>query len=256
MESFDVKIIRKGVEEKASRQVSEEVPLTIDVNGEELVTLLCSPANLKDLVYGFLYTSGFIGDASDVKNLIIDQDRWKASVEIAEGGMSEKMLFKRIYTSGCGKGVIFHNPLDVMQRVRIPDGFSIHSEKIDEFMKIFQSSYQERKETRGVHSSALADEYNILIFKDDIGRHNAMDKVIGEALYRQIDFSDKVILTSGRISSEILSKVLRCQIPVMVAAGAPTNQAVKFARNVNLTVVGLARGNIMCIFSGEERIVC
>ncbi|MBM4272750.1 MAG: hypothetical protein FJ139_11440 [Deltaproteobacteria bacterium] len=113
----------------------------------------------------------------------------------------------------------------------------------------------EHKETRGVHSSALADGNEILIFRDDIGRHNAIDKVIGEALCRGFELEDKLILTSGRISSEILSKALRCRIPVIVAAGAPTNQAVKMAKNVNLTVAGLARGNIMCIFSGEERIV-
>jgi len=255
MESFDITLIKGGERDKAFHPVSEEIPLTIEINGNELATLLCSPADLKELVYGFLYTSGFIGDASDVKTLVIDQDRWKAAVEIAESGMSEKMLFKRIYTSGCGKGVIFHNPLDVMQRTRIPDGFSVNNQRITGLMKMFQTASSEHKETRGVHSSALADADDVLFFKDDIGRHNAMDKVIGEALYRRIDFSDKMILTSGRISSEILSKVLRCRIPIIVAAGAPTNQAVKFARNVNLTVVGLARGNTMFIFSGDERIV-
>ena len=255
METFMTAVIKKGVREKTSRRVSEEIPLTIEVNGNELVTLLVSPGDLENLVYGFLYNSGFIEQASDVKGLIIDRDRWKASVKIAGEGISKEMLFKRIYTSGCGKGVIFHNPLDVVHRVRMPDGFSIGHGKIEELMGIFQTGSSEHKETRGVHSSALADTKEILILRDDIGRHNAIDKVIGEALCRGLGFEDKIILTSGRVSSEILSKILRCRIPVIVAAGAPTNQAVKLARNVNLTVVGLARGSIMCIFSGDERIV-
>ncbi len=206
MEPFDIIVIRKGIRERLSRRVSEEIPLTIEVNGNELVTLLSSPGDLENLVHGFLFSSGFIEEASDVKSLIIDRDRCKAAVKLAGDGISEDMLAKRIYTSG-------------------------------------------------FHSSALADGKNILIFRDDIGRHNAIDKVIGEALCRGLEFENKMILTSGRVSSEILSKLLRCRIPIIVAAGAPTNQAVKLARNVNLTVVGLARGSIMCIFSGEERIV-
>ena len=141
------------------------------------------------------------------------------------------------------------------QRVRLPDGFTVDYRKIEEYVGMFQTKSPEHKETRGVHSSALADGKDILVFRDDIGRHNAIDKVIGEALCRGLEFENKMILTSGRVSSEILSKLLRCRIPIIVAAGAPTNQAVKLAKNVNLTVVGLARGSIMCIFSGEERIV-
>jgi len=255
METFTTTVIKKGVREKTTRRISEEIPLTIEVNGNELVTLLASPGDMENLVYGFLYNSGFIEQASDVKSLIIDQDRWKAAAKLAGEGISEEILFKRIYTSGCGKGVIFHNPLDVIHRVRMPDGFTVDHSKIEEFMGVFQTSSSEHRETRGVHSSALADGNEILICRDDIGRHNAIDKVIGEALCRGIGFDDKIILTSGRVSSEILSKILRCRIPVIVAAGAPTNQAVKLANNVNLTIVGLARGSIMCIFSGEERIV-
>jgi len=254
METFDVTVIKNGLREKTSRRVSEEISLIIDVNGNEVVTLLASPCDLENLVYGCLYNSGFIGKASDVKSLVIDRDRWKAAAELVREGLTEDMLFKRIHASA-GKGVILHNPLDVSHRVRMSDGFTVDHKKVEEFVGIFQTASSEHKETRGVHSGALADGKDILIFRDDIGRHNAIDKVIGEALCRGLEFENKMILTSGRVSSEILSKMLRCRIPIIVAAGAPTNQTVKLARNVNLTVVGLARGSIMSIFSGEERIV-
>ena len=140
MEPFDITVIKKGIRERLSRRVSEEIPLTIEVNGSELVTLLSSPGDLENLVHGFLFNSGFIEEASDVKSLIIDRDRWKAAVKLAGDGISEEMLFKRIYTSGCGKGVIFHNPLDVMNRVRLPDGFTVDYKKIEEFMGMFQTS--------------------------------------------------------------------------------------------------------------------
>jgi FdhD protein len=100
----------------------------------------------------------------------------------------------------------------------------------------------------------LASTDEILIFRDDIGRHNAIDKVIGEALDAGVGFLGKILLTSGRISSEILSKVLRCRMPVVVAAGAPTNQAVKIARQMNITLLGRVRGSRMIVYSGDERI--
>jgi FdhD protein len=254
MESFDIIAIKDGVRANEPVLVSEEVPMTITVNGRELATLLCSPNDLDNLVTGFLYTSGLLQDISSLKSLIIDQDRWNALSDIDGEGLGEELVFKRIYTSGCGKGVIFHNPIDLLHRARLTDAFRVKGTSIAALMKAFQKGSKEHQHTRGVHSAALASPEDILIFRDDIGRHNALDKVIGEALYRQIGFPDKILFTSGRISSEILSKVLRCRMPVIAAVGAPTNQAVKLAREANLTLVGQVRGGRMHVYSGEQRI--
>jgi FdhD protein len=253
VENFVIKSIRQGVREEKSDAVTEEVPLTIELNGSELATLLCSPTDLKNLVIGFLYTSGFIEDALSITSLIIDQDRWKAYVDCTVTFPSE-MLFKRIYTSGCGKGIIFHNPLDLMQRVRLADGFTIAGENFFGMMKKFITSSEEFRLTGGVHSAALVGGTE-MIFKDDLGRHNALDKVIGDGLQKKIDFSAQVALTSGRVSSEVVAKVLRCQIPIMASSGAPTNQAVKIAREANMTLLGFVRGQRLNVYSGEQRIV-
>jgi FdhD protein len=233
--------------------VSEEVPLTLDVNGHELATLLCSPDHLDNLVTGFLFTSGLIKDFPSLKSLIIDTERFNAAVRI-EGDESD-FVFKRVYTSGCGKGVIFHNPMDVMHKNALEDGFVANTTEIAGLMKEFIKGSAEHARTRGVHSGALASRGRILIFRDDIGRHNALDKVIGEALSQGLDFSETIMLTTGRISSEILSKVLRCRIPVIAALGSPTNQAIKLARVVNLTLVGHVRGSRMDVYSGESRLL-
>ena len=255
MENLQVTIIDHGEKKSARMPVSEEVPLTIEVNGRELATLLCSPEHLKNLVTGFLFTNGLIQNLSQQKALTIDTERWKAGVKIEGDGFADDLIFKRIYTSGCGKGVIFHNPLDLINRVKIVSDFNVKNEFIREFMKIFQRQSQEHQLTHGIHSAALASRDKILISRDDIGRHNAIDKVIGEALYANIGFTDKILLTSGRISSEILSKALRCRMPVLAAIGAPTNQAVKLAKQVGLTIAGLVRGPKMIVYSGEERIL-
>jgi FdhD protein len=254
MENLQVTIIDHGEKKSAQMPVSEEVPLTIEMNGRELATLLCSPEHLKNLVTGFLFTNGLIQNLSQQKSLTIDTERWKAGVKIEGDGFADDLIFKRIYTSGCGKGVIFHNPLDLINRVKIVSDFNVKNEFIREFMKIFQKQSQEHQLTHGIHSAALASRDKILIFRDDIGRHNAIDKVIGEALYTNVGFMDTILLTSGRISSEILSKALRCRMPVLAAIGAPTNQAVKLARQVGLTIVGLVRGGKMFVYSSEERI--
>jgi FdhD protein len=255
MEMLTAVVIDKGERKTADVPVSREVPLTIEVNDKELATLLCSPEHIENLVGGFLYTSGIIQNLSSLKSIIIDEERWKANVTIAGEGFADDFVFKRIYTSGCGKGVIFHNPLDLINRVKIISDFRVGSEVIREFMKVFQRQSEEHHLTHGIHSAALASDEEIFIFRDDIGRHNAIDKVVGEALAKNIGFTDKFLLTSGRISSEILSKALRCRMPIIAAIGAPTNQAVKLASQVGLTVVGLVKGPRMIVFSGEERIV-
>ena len=252
MENFIIKSIRQGVREEKTDAITEEVPLTIELNGSELATLLCTPSDLKNLVLGFLYTSGFIEAASSVKSLTIDQDLWKAYVD-GDVTFPSDVLFKRIYTSGCGKGIIFHNPLDLMHRIRLSDGFSIAGETFFGMMKQFITSSEEFRLTGGVHSAALVGAAET-IFKDDLGRHNALDKAIGEGLQKKIDFRAQVALTSGRVSSEVVAKVLRCEVPVLASSGAPTNQAVKIAREANMTLLGFVRGQRMNIYSGEQRI--
>ena len=253
MEGIEILKVQGDTWNKTLEGVSEEIPLTIELNGQELATLLCSPDHLKNLVTGFLFTSGLIPDHPSLKSLIIDMERFNASVEI-EGDDSD-FVFKRVYTSGCGKGVIFHNPIDVIHKTALEDGFVLAASDIAGLMKEFIKGSPEHTQTRGVHSGALATRDHILIFRDDIGRHNALDKVIGEALSQGLDFSDKIMLTTGRISSEILSKVLRCRVPVIAALGSPTNQAVKLARVVNLSLISHVRGSKMDIYSGEKRFI-
>lgn len=253
MDSLEILKIQDDSFRHVTENVSEEIPLTIEVNGQELATLLCSPDHIENLVTGFLFTSGLIPDFPSLKSLIIDRERFNVSVEIK--GDESDFVFKRVYTSGCGKGVIFHNPMDVIHKTRLTDGFVLGASDISSLMKEFIKGSPEHTQTRGVHSGALATREHILIFRDDIGRHNALDKAVGEALAQGLDFSEMIMLTTGRISSEILSKVLRCRVPVIAALGSPTNQAVKLARVVNLTLISHVRGSRMDVYSAEERLL-
>ena len=108
--------------------------------------------------------------------------------------------------------------------------------------------------TGGTHSAALSDGKDILVFREDIGRHNAIDKVVGYALVKNVTLKNTLLITSGRISSEVLFKVRKGGIPMVVSKSAPTNQAVKLAREMDITLIGFARGSRMNVYNGEKTV--
>lgn len=247
--------IRENSRETADDFVIREVPLTLIVDNEELVTLLCSPSDFDELARGFLFTSGLIKKDNDISKIIINQEQWSVFVDLADASLTKGLVFKRLYTSGCGRGVLFYNTQDLIGRYRIISELKVQAAKINELMAEFQDRSEGYLRTGGAHSAALSDGSSIIIFKEDIGRHNAIDKVIGRALKEGIVFKDKIILTSGRISSEVIFKTQKSGAPVLVSKSAPTNQAIKLAKELGVTLVGFARGKRMNVYSHAERIV-
>lgn len=254
MESFTITRIKDSVRESAQDAVAAEVPFTLNLGQLELVTLLCSPSDLEDLVRGFLFTSGLIKNLGGIKSITVDSQRWSGYIEVTNTEAGD-LMFKRLYTPGCGRGVLFYNPMDIMHRSKIISEFKISSAAVGKLMPDFQKRSGVYLKTGGVHSAALAGGNGILAFREDIGRHNAIDKVVGYALSQNQAFEDKILITSGRISSEVIFKVRKCGIPVIISRSAPTNQAVRLAREMDITLVGFARGSRMNVYSAEERII-
>lgn len=247
--------IDKGRRENIKDIVTDEIPLTIYLNDDELLTLLCSPDSLKELSIGFFFSSGLIKSIDDVESVVIDKKRLSSYVALRNKEISSEFTFKRLYTPGCGKGVIFYNVLDYMNRAEIKSDLKISSEKIAKLMRFFDKASVSFKETGGVHSAAFTDGEDILVFKEDIGRHNAIDKIIGEAVMKRLDMKKLIVLTSGRISSEIVQKIAKIQSPILISRSAPTDQAVKSADKINLTLIGFVRGQRMNVYTKDERII-
>ena len=254
MENLKILKIKGNGFEQIEDFLVEEVPLTIVANDNELVTLLCSPMDIEDLVTGFLFTSGLITKKDDLKRIKIDKKRWTVYVEHIEDVLMKGRTFKRVYTSGCGKGTLFYNAFDLIKREKNTSDLKISKNFIFTLMKDFQNNSHLFKKTGGVHSAALADKKKMLAFKDDIGRHNAIDKVIGFCLNKDILLKDKILLTSGRISSEVLFKAQKVGFPIIISRSAPTNQAVKLAQEMKITLIGFVRGHSMNIYSEPERV--
>lgn len=235
--------------------VVREFPLTIVLNGIELVTLLCTPTNLKYLAVGFLHSEGLIKSKKDIRSIALDQKRGVIWVETKGGKkVTSEFLATRYITTGCGKGTSFLGPAGralpkMRSKVIIP------SADILALMREFQERSEVHRLTGGVHNAALCDRKNIVVFSEDIGRHSAIDKILGECLLREITTRNKLVITSGRISSEILLKIARARIPIIVSKSAPTDLGVKLADQAGITLVGFAHGKRMNVYSNAWRIV-
>ncbi len=226
-----------------------EYPFTIFIDGKETITLLCSPKSLKHLAIGFLHSEGFIKDYSMVDNVQIDKEKGEAYIRLGTtGATDEKPQVNKTIASSGGKGTIFYEMLDSLKPMTTnPPDISIH--KIREFMRTFSGSSDLFYTTGGVHACAVCDKDGIIYFEEDIGRHNALDKVLGRALVENMDITDKMVLTSGRISSEMLAKVAKSGITTVISRSAPTSLAVHMARKLNMMLIGFVRGEKMNIYS-------
>ena len=247
-----VNIVRiKGDEAKEEEDVViKEYPFTIFINDEEIITLLCSPGSLKELMVGFLFSEGFLTSLQDIDRISIDEDKGLGYIYLKNiNQFNEKLRGKRTITSGCGKGTLFYNVLDSFKSKKIEKPLAIEVDRIKELIREFNKKSELFLNTGGVHSCALCSKDDIILFEEDIGRHNALDKIFGKALLEGIETKDKIILTSGRISSEILIKSAKRQVPVIVSRSAPTSLSVDLAEELGITLIGFARGQKMNIYT-------
>lgn len=253
-----VNIVRiKGDEAKEEEDVViKEHPFTIFINDEEIITLLCSLGSLKELMVGFLFSEGFLTSLQDIDRISIDEDKGLGYIYLKNiNQFNEKLRGKRTITSGCGKGTLFYNVLDSFKSKKIEKPLAIEVDRIKELIREFNKKSELFLNTGGVHSCALCSKDDIILFEEDIGRHNALDKIFGKALLEGIETKDKIILTSGRISSEILIKSAKRQVPVIVSRSAPTSLSVDLAEELGITLIGFARGQKMNIYTNFPSLI-
>ncbi len=235
--------------------VAREFPLTIILNDQELVTLLCSPTDLRYLAVGFLSSEGLLESKDEIKKILVDNERGVVRLETTgDKGFTQDVLFKRVISSGCGRGASFYSAADVVSQ-KVEYQMEMSADEVSALVKQFQHGSQLYLATGCVHSAALCDTKNILVFSEDIGRHNAIDKIFGKCLLDDISTEDRVIITSGRISSEVLLKVAKRNIPIIISKSAPTDLGVKLANDLGVTLLGFVRGKRINAYTNDWRIV-
>jgi FdhD protein len=232
--------------EEVTGEVVREQPLTLYVNGARFLTLLCSPMKLEALVVGYLWMEKIIQDVEDVAAVTVSAVDGRADVTL-RGAV--ELPTERILTSGCGGGITFRIDHRLFPRLSSP--LRISARTLSQRMKELFAAAVHYKASRGIHGAALADEHGLLVVAEDVGRHNAVDKVKGEALLRAIPTTDRILLSTGRVSSEMLLKAARMGVPVVASRTSPTEMAVALAEQLNVTVCGYVRPDGLNVYAGE-----
>lgn len=221
-----------------------EFPLALVLNGEYSNTFLCTPENLDQLVAGFLMTKGVIKSKSDIKSIEIDFENRVASATIAKKEELDKG--KRYYLNDLD--YVDLNPIEKTEiTIRVSDIYEVMKENL--------TSSELFKNTGGVHSVAIYDNERLITIREDVARHNAMDKSIGYCILNDIDLKDKIIFVSGRISCEMILKAAKAGIPIVISKSAPTNLSREIATKLNITLAGFVRGERMNIYTNPQRII-
>jgi len=215
--------------------VAVEKNIELVLNEETRISLAISPLELKEFTYGFLLSSGFITSQNHVKNLRIGSEKIEVTIE-------HKREPGEILSLGSSGGRYIQSPSDQAKK---SSGAKLipQYETLFPLFEEFSGKSVIFAETGGVHSAALSDGRSIKFFSEDIGRHNAVDKVIGKALLAKIDFSRHFFMLSGRISSEMVQKCFNAGSPTIVSRSAATSLAVERAKEKNMSIFGFLRGN-------------
>ena len=232
--------------EKVLHEVVEEVPIALFVNGRHAMTAMMSPVQLEEFVTGYLYTEQIIKGIDEIESIRTEKNR----ISVITKNLFKVLGPKKTILSGCGGSVSF---IDAEKLPKIQSDFTITPKKIEESVRNALASELHRT-TGGSHVVALLNNENLLYVSEDIGRHNAVDRVIGFGLRAGIDFSSTFIVSSGRISSEMVRKCLIANIPMIISRSATTTLSVEIAEKTGLTIIGFVRAGKMNIYSRSQRI--
>ena len=247
---FTYQVIEGDEVRQVEGGVIDEQLLSIYVNGESLATMMCSPLQLEALAVGFLYNEAVIESADEIALLQLNLTNSVADVILTR---DEVQLPRRmILTTGCGGGVT--GQVLSASYPALESDFVTTPAVILRLMRQLQGAARLYNAVRGVHTAVLGDEAGLLVSAEDVGRHNAVDKVAGQALLDGIDTRDRILLTSGRISSEMLGKARRMLIPIVASRTAPTSITVELADAWNICVVGYARQGGMRVYTNGWRL--
>src|SRR5919198_1165789 len=232
--------------EEIRGDVVREQPLTVSVNGERFLTLLCTPVKLEALVVGYLWMEKVINDLDEITGLDVSPVDGRAEVTLSH---PVALPTERILTSGCGGGITFR--IDHRLFPRLTSSLRVRPGQLAARMKDLFAAAVHYRASRGIHGAALSDGETLLVVAEDVGRHNAVDKVKGEALLRGIPTRDGLLLSTGRISSEMLLKAARMEVPIVASRTSPTEMAVALAEQLGITVCGYVRPDGLNVYAGE-----
>ena len=237
-----------------SKGCPEEYPITLIVNGYEVAVFQLTREDLLDWTYGYLYSEGFIDKVEDIVSVEVNEEMGTVHADLTDFDGEQHFSKKKHYTAGCGRGVTFFSMTDVK-------GFDkVFSDKTYRLSYLLKKRSEMAKnsplylENGGMHGASIVHADGSLIVREDIGRHNAVDKIIGYALRAKLNPEELLLLTTGRVSYEMLSKAAKFGFSVIGSRTAATKQAIQLAKFLNIEVIGYLRGKMAITYTSGDRV--
>ena len=257
--------VHKEVKKEEMDTVLIESPIDIFVNSEPLVNIICLNKDLKELTVGFLFSVGIINEIEDINLLKIDNLKGQVYVELVDSiDFNSKIMeltpVSRVIDTTCGipspwRNLIKEKLIETEDILNLNTQFVVSSELIFSSIIEMQKETPLFKETGGCHGAAIFDlEGNLVAASEDIGRHNAIDKVIGALLLKNEPFNNKILTSTGRLTGDSVLKAVRARIPIVASLSAAIESGIRLADSYEITLIGFARGKRMNIYTNPKRI--
>src|SRR6186713_2254255 len=246
-----------GVDQTGSRietSVTVERALTIFLNSQEIVTAMTIGDYPEYLAIGYLLNQNMLRMTDTITSVDYDEDLAVVVVRTKRKTNYEKKLKKKVQTSGCAQGTVFGDLMEALEEIELPDA-ELRTSWLYALTNKINTTPSLYLEAGAIHGCVLAVEDRPLVYMEDVGRHNAVDKIAGWMFKHRVWPDDKIFYTTGRLTSEMVIKTLRMGIPILVSRSGFTAWGAELARKANLTLIGRARGKRFVALSGQERIV-
>ncbi len=228
-----------------------ETPVSLTVNGAVWLSFMCTPVQLEALAVGFLYNEGIIESMTEVVDVHVCEHGDNVDVWL-DHAAEQPASWRR--TSGCTGGV---TAVDLLAKPNISferNSLQLSPEAIGQLVEMLFESQELYRETGGVHTSALSDGEKVLLSAEDIGRHNTLDKIAGLCLMNNLKPESRILITTGRISSEMLQKAARLQVPILISRTSPSSLSIEMAERYGITLIGYARKHRFNVYSNGQRV--
>lgn len=228
-----------------------ETPVSLTVNGEVWLSFMCTPVNLEALAVGFLFNEGIIELMEEVEDVRVCEHGDNVDVWLNRS-VDQPTSWRR--TSGCTGGV---TAVDLLAKPNVSfsrNRLEVQPEAIGKLVEMLFESQSLYRETGGVHTSALSDGEKLILSAEDIGRHNTLDKIAGMCLMQNVFPKTRILITTGRISSEMLQKAARLQAPILISRTSPSSLSIEMAERYGITLIGYARKHRFNVYSNSQRV--
>jgi FdhD protein len=245
-------VVRSG--DKHGGRMPVERAVTVHMNDVEVATMQATPDDLEELAIGFLVSEGLLLERDSLKSVSADYKRGLVYVETTEEVPDELTYRRRYITSGCGKGVTFSSVGHARSLEPVGGDFSVDPAVLHGWMRVMNEQATKYRDSGGMQACAFASGGEVRIVREDVGRHNAVDKVLGRAWIDRTPTEDAVLLSTGRVSYEMAVKAAKARVPVIASKSAVTDLAAEIAGSLGICVIGYVRGGAMVVYTHPERV--